>query len=159
MPETFRTERLQFLPLSHEDDHFILELLNTDGWIRFIGDRNVHTLEEAGDYITKILGSTNVKYWVVRRHDDPRQLGVVTRIQRDFLPGPDIGFAFLDGHRGAGYAFEGASALLNHYAGTFYAILNPENDRSINLLRKLGFTYLEERKKEDGLSHIYIRQQ
>ncbi len=156
MPDTFLTGRLQLLPLCNNDEQFILELLNTDGFIRFIGDRNVRTLEEASAYITKILESTSVIYWVVRRIGDPRPIGVVTEIQRDYLPGPDIGFAFLDVHKGLGYAFEGAQAVLNRSKGPMYAIINPVNERSKNLLLKLGFGFLEERMRDDELIHIYI---
>jgi ribosomal-protein-alanine N-acetyltransferase len=156
MPETFRTERLQLQPLSDIDDQFILELLNTDGFIHFIGDRNVRTLEDARAYITKILDSPTVIYWVVRRVDHPNPIGVVTEIQRDYLPGPDIGFAFLDIHKGLGYAFEGAKAVLNRSKGPMYAIINPENERSKNLLLKLGFSFIEERMRDDDLIHVYI---
>ncbi|MEP7191174.1 MAG: GNAT family N-acetyltransferase, partial [Roseiflexaceae bacterium] len=45
------TERLILRRLSAEDAAFMLELLNDPGWLRFIGDRGVHTLEDARDYI------------------------------------------------------------------------------------------------------------
>ena len=46
------------------DVDFILQLLNSKGWIRFIGDRNVKDIKAANDYIQKIL--LNNKYFYIR---------------------------------------------------------------------------------------------
>jgi len=45
------TERLTLRWLTAEDASFILVLLNDPGWLRFIGDRGVRTVEDAGNYI------------------------------------------------------------------------------------------------------------
>ncbi|HEX4858454.1 MAG TPA: GNAT family N-acetyltransferase, partial [Usitatibacteraceae bacterium] len=45
------TERLRLRPMTADDAPFILELLNEPAWLRFIGDRNVHTLDDARAYI------------------------------------------------------------------------------------------------------------
>ena len=47
------TNRLLIKPTNLDDAEFVLELMNTDGWIRFIGDRNVHTIENAKNYISE----------------------------------------------------------------------------------------------------------
>ena len=49
--ETIESERLFLRPLILEDSEFILQLLNTDGFIKYIGDRNVRTIEQANDYL------------------------------------------------------------------------------------------------------------
>ena len=49
--ETIESERLFLRPLTLEDGEFILQLLNTDGFIKYIGDRNVKTIEQAKDYL------------------------------------------------------------------------------------------------------------
>ena len=49
--ETIESERLFLRPLTLEDSEFILELLNTDGFIKYIGDRNVKTIGQANDYL------------------------------------------------------------------------------------------------------------
>jgi ribosomal-protein-alanine N-acetyltransferase len=156
MPDIIQTERLQLAPLSLKDAPFALELLNSPGWLQFSGDRNVHTLSDAEAYITRILDNPNVLYWVARLIGDPQALGFVTKLQRDFLPGPDIGFAFLDKYQGSGYAFEGASALMKLIPGTLYAILDPSNEHSSKLLRKLGFVFSHEREDDYGLGHVYL---
>lgn len=156
MPDIILTERLQLVPLAVEDAPFALELLNSPGWLQFIGDRNVHTLSDAQAYIRRILDNPNVLYWVARLIDDPQPLGFVTKLQRDFLPGPDIGFAFLSAHQGFGYAFEGASAIMKLMPDTVYAILDPENERSSRLLLKLGFVFSHEHEDDYGLDHVYL---
>ena len=49
------TERLFIEPLSTIEDDFILELVNTEGWIKFIGNRNVTSKIDAANYIRKVF--------------------------------------------------------------------------------------------------------
>ena len=49
--KAIESERLFLRPLTLEDDEFILQLLNTDGFIKYIGDRNVKTIEQAKNYL------------------------------------------------------------------------------------------------------------
>jgi RimJ/RimL family protein N-acetyltransferase len=49
--ETIESERIFLRPLTLEDSEFILQLLNTDGFIKYIGDRNVRTIDQAKDYL------------------------------------------------------------------------------------------------------------
>ena len=45
------TDRLLIEPLVLADNNFILELVNTDGWIKFIGNRKITSPMEATAYI------------------------------------------------------------------------------------------------------------
>jgi len=47
MYPTFETERLNLIPTTESDAAFMLELLNSPKWIQNIGDRKVHSLEDA----------------------------------------------------------------------------------------------------------------
>ena len=47
MQEQILTSRLQLNLLTADDHAFMMSLVNTKGWIEFIGDRNVHSKEEA----------------------------------------------------------------------------------------------------------------
>ena len=51
MQTNYKTERLLLRSLTLADAPFIFELVNTAGWIQFIGDRNVHNHEDAERYI------------------------------------------------------------------------------------------------------------
>src|SRR6476469_7277410 len=107
------TDRLILKPLSPDDTEFIHALVNTEGWLKFIGDRNVHSPEDARAYVQKILDNPAVHYWAVSLKNNSHRIGIVTYIKRDYLDHPDLGFAFLPEHAGKGYAFEAAKTVLH----------------------------------------------
>ncbi len=153
------TSRLLIKPLTLNDDAFILELVNTEGWLRFIGNRNVGSLIEARSYIQKIMESTNVSYWIVSLQEVGEKIGLITYIQRDYLEYPDIGFAFLPAFCKKGYAYEATSAVLKkliaeHNLQYILATTLPENGDSIKLLKKLGLTF--EKELEIGTNGLNI---
>jgi RimJ/RimL family protein N-acetyltransferase len=45
------TERLVLRQFTMDDATFIIELVNTPGWIEFIGDRNIKATEQAKNYL------------------------------------------------------------------------------------------------------------
>ena len=53
------TERLFIRPINLSDKSFILELLNSDGWLKFIGDRKVNNDSAAENNIQNILSKEN----------------------------------------------------------------------------------------------------
>ena len=150
--KSFETERLLLKPMSTEDAPFLLELLNSPKWIKYVGDRNVHTIEEATNYInTKMipqlekLGYSN--YTVIRKTDKVK-LGSCGLYDREDLEGVDIGFAFLPQYEKLGYAFESASKMKEVAFNQFNlkklsAITTKENIDSQSLLEKLGLKYIK----------------
>jgi len=155
------TARLLLEPLSESDSEFIIELLNTEGWIKFIGNRNIHSIADAIAYIQKINGNKNITYWTVKLKDTKNsQIGLVTLIKRDYLEHNDIGFAFLPQFYAKGYAYEAANAVLsylskNKLATNILAETLPENTSSIKLLEKLGLRFEKEMEIENETLHIY----
>lgn len=145
-----QTQRLDLRQLVREDASFILELVNEPSWLRFIGDRNVHSLEDAVGYIEKGPLESYAKngfglYLVVDR-ESGASAGLCGLIRRDVLPHVDIGFAFSPRFWGRGLAFEAASAVLAHGRDVLglspiLAIVNPDNEKSIALLEKLGMRF------------------
>ncbi|MGA9269594.1 MAG: GNAT family N-acetyltransferase [Lutimonas sp.] len=144
----FETERLLLRPTGLEDATLVLELLNTPKWLKFIGDRNVKTLEEAQEYIKsrmipqlKRLGYSN--YTIVKKSDGT-PIGTCGLYDREGLEGIDIGFALLPQFEGQGYGFEAAARIKSAAFEDFgidqlQGITSPENIASQALLRKLGF--------------------
>lgn len=154
------SERLSLVPLTEDDHQFIYELVNTKGWLTFIGDRNVGSPAAAIDYILKILDNDKVCYWVARLKDSGTPIGVVTFIQRDYLEHPDIGFAFLPQFSGRGYAYEAAKAVLSAVVASekipyVLATTIPENIRSIQLLQKIGLSFEREILVGEETLHVY----
>lgn len=152
MKKNYITERLLLNELTINDTAFIIELVNTEGWLKFIGNRNIKTKEDAVKYIQMLLDDPGIVYWVVRSKDQNIPVGVVTFISRKHLPHPDLGFAFLPQHSGKGYANEAASVVLNDIIKehpTMLASTLDGNTSSMKLLEKLGFMPLKEEMKED----------
>jgi RimJ/RimL family protein N-acetyltransferase len=144
------TERLILRWLSAEDAAFILELVNAPGWLRFIGDRGVRTLEDARGYILNgpvaMYRRVGFGLYMVELKQSATPIGICGLIKRVGLEDIDIGFAFLPAFCGQGYAYESASAMMKYAQGTFglsrvVAITAPDNQRSITLLTKLGLSF------------------
>jgi hypothetical protein len=51
MSPILQTERLYLRALNLEDAAFILELVNSPGWLKYIGYRNINTIEDAQNYL------------------------------------------------------------------------------------------------------------
>ncbi len=144
------TERLIISKFSVDDAAFVLELLNTPAWLAFIGDRNVHTLDDAKQYILTGALTSYERFGFgpyavgLRSNDVP--IGICGLYKRDALPDIDIGFAFLPEYAGKGFGYEAASAVLV-YAKTVLGltrmtgITKPTNENSIRLLEKLGMRF------------------
>ena len=45
------TERLVLRKFTLDDTAFIIELLNSEGWIKYIGEKNVRTNDQAREYL------------------------------------------------------------------------------------------------------------
>ena|SRR5437868_5927319 len=160
MPPELSSERLTLQPLSVDDHQFIMELVNTKGWIEFIGDRNIHSKEDAVAYIERILSNADITYWVVRTKEDNALAGVITFIKREYLPHRDIGFAFLPEHAGKGYAYEATNVVLQHVAkdrsdDTVLATTLPHNFSSIKLLEKLGLRFSKQIVVDEQELYLY----
>jgi ribosomal-protein-alanine N-acetyltransferase len=140
------TERLQLAPLTVNDHPFILALLNSPGWLQFIGPRGVTDAVTAEAYIRKILSSSRHFYSVIRLRETGVPIGIITFIYRLTQSFPDVGYALLPAYERKGYAAEAVAAYLQalHEAGTITTVLAitlPDNARSIHLLEKLGFGF------------------
>src|SRR5436190_14229265 len=110
------TERLVIRQLTTGDSSFILELLNTPGWIRYIGDRGVHSLDDATKYIEKgplaSYQSNGFGLWIVTQKESGSPIGMCGLLKRDYLQNPDLGFAFLPEQSDKGYALETVRTVL-----------------------------------------------
>lgn len=161
MQATYRTARLFLREMNYDDAGFIFELVNTEGWIKFIGNRNIKNTGDACNYIQKILSNPAIHYRIVTLQDKQTAIGLVTFIKRDYLDHADIGFAFLPAYNRQGYAFEATKEVLDDLlnAGghsTVLATTIPQNHSSIQLLKKLGFDFSKEITHEDLVLQLFI---
>ncbi len=75
----------------------MLELLNTDDWIKYIGNRNIRSETEALEYIknvNQINEKTSGNIWTVKLKEINTAIGIITFIKRDYLDFNDIGLHF-----------------------------------------------------------------
>lgn len=156
----FETERLFLKLLSKDDADFIFELVNTEGWLKFIGDRNIRSEADALLYIQKILDNKDIIYWLVKLKNDDDKIGIITFIKRDYLQYHDIGFAFLPRYFDKGYAYEAAMKVLE-YVIPEYNLTNilattvTANSSSIKLLTKMGLNFREELEIQNIKLQVY----
>jgi [ribosomal protein S5]-alanine N-acetyltransferase len=155
------TQRLIINDLLDSDHPFILELLNTKGWLEFIGDRKVHTEEDAKAYIQKIKNTENLDYWVVRTQAQNQPIGVVSYLKRAYLEHYDLGFAFLPAYMGQGYAHEASKAVLGEIQAQLpapiQACLLPHNTPSLKLLGRLGFVFEKNIEVDGAPMLVYVK--
>ena len=144
------TPRLRLSPFTPDDTAFVVVLVNDPDWLRYIGDRNVRSLEDAERYLRDgpMASYTRNGFGLLRvtlaGTGDP--IGMCGILKRDALPEPDLGFAFLPRHRGQGYAREAIDAVLGDARDRLgldrvLAITSADNSRSIAVLEKTGFRF------------------
>jgi len=140
------TERLYITDLRESDASFIMKLLNSVGWLKFIGDKNIGSIEAAEEYIKKIRETPEIVYTVVQTREGAEAMGIVTLVKKDYLPDHDLGFAFLNDFHGQGFAFEACWTVLEYALTNLYthvsAVVLPDNEKSIRLLVSLGFNFV-----------------
>jgi RimJ/RimL family protein N-acetyltransferase len=153
------TDRLYIRPLMIEDVDFVIELLNSEGWIEFIGDRNVKDIKAANDYIQRILLNNKYFYNVFEIKESNTPIGIVTFLYRENQNYPDIGFAMLPQYEKKGYAFEATKKYLEelqrNQIDKIIAITKPENQNSIKLLKNLGLKFEKTSGENDEKLDIY----
>ena len=147
------TQRLILKPVDTGDAEFIFELYNVSTFLKYIGDRNLHTVERAEQYIVeKFLPSIKKNgfgNYVCIEKESQKKVGSVGVFKRDNLDVHDIGFSFLDNYQGKGYGYEAASRLIksaksDHNFTKIAAIVLENNTASRALIEKLGLLYLKD---------------
>ncbi|MBT1064203.1 GNAT family N-acetyltransferase [Bowmanella sp. Y26] len=165
-PMQLTTPRLSLRLLTDEDAGFILELLNDPGFLQYIGDKNVRSLDDARRHIQEgpLAMYQNKGFCLLRvglkESDDA--IGLCGLLKRDYLDHPDLGYAFLPKGRGAGYASEAIQAVLEHATAkglnTLMAYCQADNSASIRQLEKAGFLSLGPYQLEGSTDNLILFQ-
>ena len=159
------TERLLLRRLSTADAGFIVDLLNQPSFLRHIGDRGVRTPEAACRYLIDgpmaSYEQNGFGLYRVELRESAEPIGMCGLLRRTELDDVDIGFAFLPQFWSQGYAFEAASAVMDHGRRVLglekiVAIVSPGNERSFRLLEKLGLRYERMIRLAEGQPEIKL---
>jgi len=147
------TDRLRLYELSAElatDATFIFQLLNEPSFLSNIGDRGVHSLEDARAYLLKGPVASYLArgfgLYRVQLRETGESAGLCGLVKRPGLQDVDLGYALLPAFWGRGYAAEAAAAVLADARARLglsriVAITDPANQGSIRVLEKLGFGF------------------
>ena len=150
MPEILQTQRLILRKLSLDDTAFIIELVNSPGWLQYIGYRNIHTTEDAIRYLVdgplKSYEQHGFGLLMIQLKTTEAPIGMCGLLKRDTLPLPDLGYALLPAYEGKGYITEATSAYLAYVEQQLQieklmAITSLDNEKSIRVLEKLHFVF------------------
>ena len=158
---SLETERLLLRPFTLDDAAFLQELLNEPDWYKFIGDRGIHSIEDAERYVESGPLSSYKKHGfgpfavTLKQTEEEAQkegggpeivLGMCGLLQRDHLDFPDLGFAFRSAHYGKGYATEAARAVVQWAFvkgyDKVYGIVSEGHQASIAVLERCGLKHL-----------------
>ncbi|MGH9805658.1 MAG: GNAT family N-acetyltransferase [Terriglobia bacterium] len=144
------TERLILRRLCPDDSEFILQLVNEPSWLKYIGDKGVHSLGDAENYLRagplRMYAERGFGLYRVETRDGAQPIGICGLIKREALDDVDLGFAFLQRFWGKRYAFESASATVSYgqralRLSRIVAVTSQDNHPSVKLLRRLGFRF------------------
>ena len=144
------TKRLRIELLDKSDAGFMLELVNTPNWKKYIGDLRIKTRLGAKKYIldgpVKSYHSNGFGLYKLCLKENGVAIGVSGILLRKELSLPDLGYALLPEYEDLGYAHEAAQEVINLARSKFHihkllAVTRDDNVRSIKLLEKLGFVY------------------
>lgn len=147
--KTVTTSRLRLRRFRNTDADFVIALVNDAAWLRFIGDRKVHTRDAAEAYIAR-MNRMHAEHGhgalLIEARETGARLGMAGLFRRPGLAVPDVGFALLPEYYGCGYAHEAAEAVLHEARERLklrqvLGVTVPENTASIRLLEKLGLRF------------------
>lgn len=152
------TNRLLIRKLTQDDAEFVLRLTTEPSVMAGIGDKGVRTLDDARAFIRDGFWTNQPKpghgQFAVVLKTQMLPVGVCGILYRARLELSDIGFAFLSAHRGCGYAFEAAGAMME-YGRTvlgltaIVGLTSSHNKASSKVLEKLGLRFQNMLKTSD----------
>ena len=159
------TARLRLRELTLADAELMLAIWNDPAFIRFVGDRGIRTLEDAQAAMTtgalKLYEDYGYGPYGVVLRGQGTPIGICGLFRREELDEPDIGFATLPAYCGNGYAYEASKAVLEYARDKLgiprlTAIVSPENEASVGLIRKLGLRFERMHRMADDDEDVAI---
>jgi len=153
MSYIIQTARTALRAFRKEDAVFLLSLMNTPGWLNYIGNTSVKTEEDAQKTIQNKHIPMQEKHgfslFVVELKENSEPIGICGLLRREGMEDVELGFAFLEAYCQKGFGYETAKAVVDYGTETLQlsllaALISQDNIASKNLVLKLGFTFAKE---------------
>lgn len=160
MHHSLHTDRLTLKNIDHSDTEFIYEMFSNDFINQYLFDAEPLTsLDEAKDLVdfyTYYPNDMNHRYIIINQ--DGLKIGTVGfhNFNKE-TQSIDIGYDLKEAYNHQGYMQEALHAVIDYLENTcevkeIHACIYIDNERSMNLVRKLGF-------KEQGTKQEWFRNQ
>jgi RimJ/RimL family protein N-acetyltransferase len=145
---TLTTERLLLRPFRESDVEPFCALMQDPEVVRFIGDRQVPTLEDCWRSIASWLGHWVLRgygHWAAELRESGALIGRIGVHNPAEWPGPEVAYTLGRPYWGHGYATEGARAAIDWAFGstelpTLISLIDPANTTSIGVAQRIGET-------------------
>lgn len=135
------------------------QLVNSPGWLEFIGERTNPSLTATKIFIQQAIQNPQKNYYPIVLKQGHIPIGILSLIKRHEFKHPDIGFAMLPEYTQKGLCYEASRAftesILQKYP-TILGITQQHNIRSINLLERLGFQFQRQSRYHEVLNHYAL---
>jgi len=141
------TERLQLIAASEVHAQFISDMWNREGVKEWLLEYGLNTPQDVcekfvpiGEPYAKRMGFSMC---VIKEKSTGNLVGINGMLKRDFLDSPNIGYAVHPDFWNCGYATESCQGLVDlcrskGYKKLYAGNVNPLNDRSISVLKRIG---------------------
>lgn len=153
------TERLELRQLKIEDVNDIFKIRSDEYMSEFLDRPICKSLDEAKKFIHMINeGVSNNKniYWGIAKKGESKLIGTICLWQiNDELEKAEIGFELLPEYQKNGFMLEAAEKTIEYgFSKMGLRIIegevDPNNTRSIGLMKKVGFELINEIREEDS---------
>lgn len=156
MPIVLETERLYIRELDCSDNHDLFEMDSDPEVHLYLENKPVETMDEINQILSNLknqYAQNGIARWAVVDKITNECIGwaglkFYNEPMNNHIHFYELGYRFKQKHWGKGFATESSKAILEYgfqhlNVTTIFAITDPRNDNSKNVLTKLGFVFKE----------------
>lgn len=156
-----KSARLLLRKFCEDDADALYPALSDPEAMRYWSHPPRTSIEETRAYLAQSNESPGWRWWSITREGDDRALGWVSVGAKRQGGVSEIGYILSPDEQGQGIAAEAVSTVIEYLFAIegerrVFADTDPDNDGSIALLKRLGFT-LEGRLRHEWETHIGVR--
>ncbi len=158
------TDRLNLRPLRADDDNEIFRLRSDEKVNMFLDRPGAKTIEDAQKFIHKVnegISKNEWFYWAITLKNSNKLIGTICLWNLSVKHSrAEIGFELLPEYQGLGLMREALATIIeygfeNKSLHSIEGEVDPENKKSVKLLKKFGFVYT--RKSKNTVIYSLLR--